>query len=101
MELIVKLASVSLMKMKHRKRVLNRMEDEQERMRGKSRRKAFWGLQIKYTLTPICLLYGIVFAILLGMFLYVGYAERHNVEKNCKVIEATDTGCIILIPTDN
>ena len=36
----------------------------------KSRRKAFWGLQIKYTLLPILLLYGIVFAILLGMFLY-------------------------------
>lgn len=37
----------------------------------------------------------IVGSLLLGMFLYVGYAERHNVEKNCKVIEATDTGCII------
>ena len=36
----------------------------------KRRRKAFWGLQIKYTLMPILLLYGIVFAILLGMFLY-------------------------------
>lgn len=45
-------------------------EKEQEKMLEKSRRKAFLGLQIKYTLMPVLLLYGIVFALLLGMFLY-------------------------------
>ena len=70
------------MEMKRRKRVLNRMEDEQERMREKSRRKAFWGLQIKYTLTPICLLYGIVFAVLLGMFLWNRITKVSNAVGN-------------------
>lgn len=70
------------MEMKRRKRVLNRMEDEQERMREKSRRKAFWGLQIKYTLTPICLLYGIVFAVLLGMFLWNWMTKISNAVGN-------------------
>ena len=68
--------------MKCRKSVLNRMEDEQERKREKSRRKAFWGLQIKYTLTPICLLYGIVFAVLLGMFLWNWITKVSNTVGN-------------------
>lgn len=36
----------------------------------KSRRQAFRGLQIKYTLAPVLWLYGIVFAVLTGLFLY-------------------------------
>ena len=45
-------------------------EKEQEKLLERSRRKAFLGLQIKYTLTPILLLYGIVFVVLLGLFLF-------------------------------
>ncbi len=45
-------------------------EKEQEKQLEKSRRKAFLGLQIKYTLTPILLLYGIMFSVLLGLFLF-------------------------------
>lgn len=36
----------------------------------KNRRKAFWGLQIKYTLAPILWIYGIVFTALVGLFLF-------------------------------
>lgn len=44
-------------------------EKEQEKQLEKNRRRAFLGVQLKYTLTPICLLYGIVFAVLVGLFL--------------------------------
>lgn len=36
----------------------------------KNRRKAFWGLQIKYSLGPILWIYGIVFAVLTGLFMF-------------------------------
>lgn len=45
-------------------------EREQEKQLEKNRRRAFFGVQLKYTLTPICLLYGIVFAVLVGLFLF-------------------------------
>lgn len=43
---------------------------EREKKTEKNRRKAFWGLQIKYTLTPLLLLYGGVLAVMTGLFLY-------------------------------
>lgn len=42
----------------------------QDNVLEKSRRKAFWGLQIKYTLAPVLWLYGIVFLIQTGIFLF-------------------------------
>jgi len=43
---------------------------ETEKKTEKNRRKAFWGLQLKYTLTPLVLLYGGVLAVMTGLFLY-------------------------------
>lgn len=46
----------------------------------KNRRRAFLGLQIKYTFIPILWLYGIVFVILTGLFLFnfAKIAESHG-----------------------
>ncbi|MBR6536562.1 MAG: hypothetical protein IKT67_05125 [Lachnospiraceae bacterium] len=41
-----------------------------EKETEKNRRKAFWGLQLKYTLTPLVLLYGGAFVVMTGLFLY-------------------------------
>lgn len=46
------------------------LQEEQDRRLEKNRRIAFWGLQLKYTLAPVFWLYGIVFGILTGMFLF-------------------------------
>ncbi len=58
------------MEMKRGKRISACANEEQERTLEKSRRRAFLGVQLKYTLTPICLLCGIVFAVLVGLFLF-------------------------------
>ena len=48
---------------------MERTMKEQDKVLEKNRRKAFWGLQLKYTFAPILWLYGIVFVILTGLFL--------------------------------
>lgn len=46
------------------------VQEEQNRASEKNRRKAFFGLQLKYTFAPIVWLYGIVCGIVTGLFLY-------------------------------
>lgn len=53
----------------------------------KNRRKAFWGLQLKYTLAPILWLYGIVFGILTGLFLYNWFAKVAKAEYEVTFLE--------------
>ncbi len=43
---------------------------ETEKKTERNRRKAFWGVQLKYTLTPLLFLYGGVLAVMTGLFLY-------------------------------
>ena len=43
---------------------------ETEKKTEKNRRKAFWGLQLKYTVTPLLLLYGGALVVMTGLFLY-------------------------------
>lgn len=61
--------------------------EEQERTLEKNRRKAFWGLQLKYTLIPILWLYGIVFGIVTGLFLYNWFAEVAEAECEISFLE--------------
>ncbi|MBQ8846933.1 MAG: hypothetical protein IJ006_07290, partial [Lachnospiraceae bacterium] len=56
---------------------------EQEKEWEKNRRKAFFGLQLKYTLAPILWLYGSVFGILMGLFLYNWFTKI--AEADCEV----------------
>ena len=53
----------------------------------KNRRKAFWGVQLKYTLTPILWLYGIVFLGLTGMYLYNWFTEFAKSENEVSLVE--------------
>lgn len=43
---------------------------ETEKKTERNRRKTFWGVQLKYTLTPLLFLYGGVLAVMTGLFLY-------------------------------
>ena len=49
--------------------MMERTMKEQDKVLEKNRRKAFWGVQLKYTFAPILWLYGSVFVILTGLFL--------------------------------
>ena len=53
----------------------------------KNRRKAFWGVQLKYTLAPILWLYGIVFLGLTGMYLYNWFTEFAKSENEVSLVE--------------
>ena len=63
--------------------MMERTMKEQEKEWEKNRRKAFFGLQLKYTLAPILWLYGIVFGILMGLFLYNWFTKI--AEADCEV----------------
>ena len=67
--------------------MMERSMKEQEKVLEKNRRKAFWGLQLKYTLAPILWLYGIVFGILTGLFLYNWFAKVAKAEYEVTFLE--------------
>ena len=53
----------------------------------RNRRKAFLGLQLKYTLAPIVWLYAGVFAVLLGLFLYNWVTAVKKIEGEVSFLE--------------
>lgn len=59
----------------------------QEKMIEKNRRKAFLGLQLKYTLAPVLWLYGIVFVCLTGVFLYNWFTKVVNAQWEVSFLE--------------
>lgn len=66
---------------------MERNMKEQDKVLEKNRRKAFWGLQLKYTLAPILWLYGSVFAGLMGMFLYNWFTKIAKSEYEVPFLE--------------
>lgn len=52
-----------------------------------NRRKAFWGLQLKYTFAPVLWLYGSVFVLLVGMFLFNWVTAVTNAESEVSFLE--------------
>lgn len=63
------------------------VQEEHNREPEKNRRKAFWGVQLKYTLAPILWLYGIVFGIVTGLFLYNWFAKVAESEYEVSFLE--------------
>ena len=66
--------------------MMERTMKEQDKVLEKNRRKAFWGLQLKYTLAPILWLYGSVFVILTGLFL-INFTKVAEIEGEILLFE--------------
>ena len=66
--------------------MMERTMKEQEKEWEKNRRKAFFGLQLKYTLAPILWLYGSVLVILTGLFL-VNFTKVAEIEGEILLFE--------------
>ena len=62
------------------------IEEEQTKRLEKNRRKAFLGVQVKYTFAPLLWLYGIVFVVLTGLFL-VNFTKVAEIEGEVLLFE--------------